>query len=254
MADHLAECNSGKLRVDAKSFQQVWCVRCSRPDCDLAKYARDDPMAYRQATWRERYFGDNQADLSVPQFARIAAMDFPNLIQKAVRLEISARRGDWSVPEIEISDGQLVQASPDTTKQIEEAVRRLGHKRPQDTFPASEEYPLENEGDLSNPNHAPPSLDEGVSPEPVRVSPEVASPRVSPSKKVAPRPATGNAPDPGAVMIGGDPAPVPRGKPAEELDPWAPPPKPKHTVIQAGASLRFGSGGTIQVLDKGAKG
>jgi len=239
MGNYLSDCNSGKLRIDPKSFQQTWCVRCSRPDCDFAQFARDDPMAIRQATWRERYFGDNQADLDVPAFARIAAIDFPDLMRKAVRLEISERRGDWSVPEIEITDGRVVQASPDTTDQVDEAVRRLGQKEEQEKFLTISEEPLLEDGDIHPGENETPFIEEemevsGTSTHP----PENKGSHHPPSR--APRPTARNVPDRGEVMLGGAPVPIKRSLPTKEHDPWASPPKPKHVVVKAGATIILG--------------
>ena len=241
MSDFLSECNSGDLRIDPKTFRETWCVRCSRPECSLAGFAKNDPMAIRNATWRERFFGNNAADLSVPEFARINALDFPNMLQKAMKLEISARRGDWSVPDLDlphsgiempITDGRSVRASPDTTTQVDEAVRRL--RTPPDEGPeAQEQFPAEDDpepeakDDLPSAKSEPP-LQETFSAGPLKKS--------SP----APRPTAGNTPDRGEVMIGGAPATSSREPPRPEADPWAPPPKPKHRVVAVGATITLG--------------
>lgn len=41
-------------------------------------------------------------------------------------------------------------------------------------------------------------------------------------------------------MIGGDPVPVERESAKPEVDPWAPPPKPKHQVVEVGATITLG--------------
>ena len=247
MANYISECNSGKLRVDPKTFRQTWCVRCSRPDCEFAEFAREDPMAYRQATWRERYFGDNQADMAVPRFARIAAIDFPDLLRKAVRLEISERRGDWSVPEIK--DDRRVKASPLTTEQVDEEDRWLGYKQ-EETFRAdSEGLPFGVEDHRPTESESP-YPEENVSPAVTPHPDGGKDPREHSNRKaVVQRPSARNVPDCGEVMLGGSPVPTKRLAPVEERDPWAAPPKPKYTVVKTGASIQFGSSGTIQVLD-----
>ena len=219
MSNYLSECNNGELRIDPKTFQQTWCARCSQKSCDLAVYVKTDPMAYRQATWRERFFGDNQADLNIPRFARVASIDFPDLLVKALKLEISERRGDWSVPEVPISDGHAVQASSETNQQVEEAVRQLRYS--------------DDEG-FEDPEIEPESQPE-LEPGP----PLVIQERLQPRPQVA-RPTSGNLPDPGEVMIGGDPVPVKRDSPRQEVDPWAPPPKSKCRVVEVGATITLG--------------
>jgi hypothetical protein len=240
MSDFLSECNSGKLRTkDIQGFQQTWCVRCSRPECDLAQFALTDPMARRQATWRERYFGLPQADIHIPKFAQIAGLDFPDLLQKAVKLEISARRGDWSVPEINISDGLIVPASPASANQVEEAVRQL--RRPVGNDPAWEEDGSVENGDLLPDENEPPEEEiedlqgfEAPSEEPGE--PPVAPP----SKKQIVQPRGGNTPDQGEIMLGGGPAPSSRPRPAAESDPWAPPPRSNVKVVEVGATITLG--------------
>jgi len=210
MSDFLSDCNSGDLRIDPKTFTETWCARCSRSECSLAGFAKDDLMAVRNATWRERFFGDNQADLSIPKFARIAAQHFKDVTDKARRREVSARRGDWSVPEIDITDGQIIQAPEASTYQVDEAARQLRGSSPDDPLDLASEEDLDDE-----PEEAP------------EEEPPLASP--------APRP-RGNTPDRGEVMVGGGPAPASLAK----VDPWAPSPKPKHTVIEVGATVTFG--------------
>ena len=140
MGDYLRDCNSGTFKIDDRTFHDTWCVRCSKKDCDLAGFIKNDPMAVRQATWREKFFNPVQADTRIPKFARIAEKDFPDLLRKAVKLEISERRGDWSVPEIPetvipnvpIMDGISRQADKDSADTVDQAVRKLAesHGKP----------------------------------------------------------------------------------------------------------------------------
>jgi hypothetical protein len=253
MADLLAQCNSGKLRTNPKEFQEVWCVRCSQPGCDLAKFAQTDPMARRQATWREEFFGKPQADTRIPKFAQIAGLDFKDMLEKAVKLEVSTRRGDWSVPEINISDGRIIQAPEATARQVEEAVRQL-HQATQ-PFPTQEE-PLASEefvaGEPDDPpveEIEPPPLEPEQPREVVESTPPVEElPAAPPSQKlIVPR--AGNTPDRGEVMLGGAPAPSARPRPQPEADPWAPPPKSTTKVVKKGATIVFGAGGQVKVID-----
>lgn len=233
MADLLHECNTGELKVDPKTFRDTWCARCHRPECDLAMFARTDPMAHRNATWREKFFGTPQADLSIPKFAQIAKLDFPSLLQKAMRLEISTQRGrsDWSIPEIPVLDGQVVTASPSTTSHVDEAVKRLTHR---DSPPEPEPEPDEPEPD---------EPDEPDEPEEPRLAPKAAPP---------PRPTQRNTPDPGEVMLGGPNPHAPASSSARPHVPtnsWAPPPKPSVTVVKTGAKIQFGVDGKGKVVD-----
>lgn len=240
MGDLLHECNSGELKIDPKTFTETWCARCHRPGCDLAVLAKTDPMAKRNATWRERFFGLPQADLSIPKFAQIAKTEFPSLLQKAMRLEISSQRGpsDWSIPEIPVLDGQVVPASSSTTSHVDEAVKRLIHRDapvPDDPVEPSPEDEEEEEPDLEE---EPEVLHPQAPQLPVRAAPP------------PPRPVQRNTPDPGEVMLGGAPAPAPSGhKPTQAANPWAPPPKPLVTVVKTGAKIQFGADGKGKVVD-----
>lgn len=240
MSDFLRDCNSGALKTDPKTFRDTWCVRCSRPECDLAGFAKSDPMAIRNATWRERFFGTAKADLSIPKFARIASTDFPNLLQKAMKLEISERRGDWSVPEIPVLDGRVTPVPRDTTAHVDDAVQKLAGTTGRVWTPP--EYPDETMAE-----------DESETVEEVEAVEESPPPSHQPAPRVVqPQPATRNTPDPGEVVVGGGqvaPAAQQRPRPPAENDPWAPPPKPKVTVVKSGAKIQFGSGGKATVVD-----
>lgn len=237
MGDLLHECNSGELKIDHKTFTETWCARCHRPECDLAVLAKTDPMAKRNATWRERFFGLPQADLSIPKFAQIAKTEFPSLLQKAMRLEISSRRGanDWSIPQIPVLDGQVVLASPSTTSHVEDAVKRLVHRDVPDRDVPAPDNLVE-----PDPEDEEPDLEE---------EPEAPLPPVQ-AGPLPPRPTQRNTPDPGEVMLGGAPAPAPSGhKPTQAANPWAPPPKPLVTVVKTGAKIQFGADGKGKVVD-----
>jgi len=237
MPDTLRDCNTGELKIDNKTFVDTWCAKCHTPSCDLAALAKIDPMAQRNATWREKFFGAKEADLTVPRFAQIAQTDFPNMLQKAMKLEISARRGDWSVPEIPVLDGRVQPATQDTTAQVEAAARQLSGKG---NPPPSLR--------LDEPDEAPPiNDDEGLEDDEEPLPP----PHPVPRKAQPPQPAGRNTIDPGEVMIGGGHAPtVPsRTPPGPKLDPWAPPPKPSVVIVQPGARVQFGADGKGKVTN-----
>lgn len=239
MSDLLRDCNSGSVKTDPKTFRDTWCARCSRKECDLAMFAQSDPMAVRNATWHDKFFGTPEADLTLPKFAQIARLDFPNLLQKAMRLEVSERRGDWSVPEIPVLDGQVLSAPQATTAHVDDAVRVLAGRTPRSAPPPP---PLEEDDVAEGEDIEEEDIEE---PEPLPVPP------VHIPKKVPPQPAGRNTADPGEVMIGGALAPATqqRGRPSAESDPWAPAPKAAVTVVKSGAKIQFGTGGQVKVTD-----
>ena len=267
MGEFLRECNSGEMKTDPKAFQQVWCVRCSRKDCVLAGFAKNDPLAIRNATWRERLFNADQADLRIPKFARISTLDFPNLLQKAMKLEISERRGDWSVPDVShiipdvpILDGVSRKADPATSSHVDEAVRRLAEatgKPPPGLFGDEEEFPAK-EDDLAAEVQAlagedfdtplPEETYEDESSQGVQAPPPPPAPFPQKSQKPF-QPSMRNVPDQGGVMLGGAPAPKSQAVPTIEEDPWAPPTRPQEVVVKPGARIQFGAGGQGKVVD-----
>lgn len=270
MADFLRDCNTGDLKTDPKTFTQTWCVRCSRKECSLAGFAKDDLLAQRNATWRERFFGEGrEADISLPKFAQIHNMDFPNLLQKAMKLEISERRGDWSVPDIPapltflppkpkeietdvpIEDGVKRAAQEEQANAFDEARRKLSQRnvRSEEIFPASEEPDCLLGEDLPADENEPPMDNDDSEPMTEAVASPLPVPQHPKSQKVI-RPSRGNVPDRGEVMLGGAPAPRQTNKPVPETDPWAPPSPPKNTVIKSGARIQFGAGGTIKKVDE----
>lgn len=238
MSDYLATCNSGELRTDPKTFQATWCARCRRPDCDLAVWAKTDPMAHRQATWREHFFGMPLADTQIPKYAQIAGLNFQDLLHKSVKLEVSQQRGDWSVPEIEITDGRVVQAPDDTARQVEDAVKQLAKASGRVTeAPAPEEEPEVPE-------------ERAVAPTPKEPVAPISRATPLPTEALGAAKRSGNTPDPGEVMVGGASLPPSKAdQPKPPADPWAAPPKPKVTVVKTGATITFGSDGKGKVVD-----
>jgi hypothetical protein len=193
-------------------------------------------MAIRNATWQEKFFNTPEANLSIPKFAEIAHLDFPNLLQKAMKLEVSARRGDWSVPEIPVLDGVIQPASSITTGHVDDAVQKLTGKLGKVSLDSSPDEPDELDED---------SYDEPDEPD---ETPEVSVPF---TRKVLPQPSERNTVDPGEIMIGGAPAPAvdQRGRPGPENDPWAPPAKAAVTIVKSGVKIQFGAGGKVKVTD-----
>ena len=242
MSNLLKECNSGDMETDERTFQQTWCVRCSLRSCSLAGFAKDDMLAVRNATWRDRFFNAEQADLHIPKFALISKTDFPNLLQKAMKLEISERRGDWSVPDV----SHVIPDSPATA--TPKAVDT--DKPPPGIFDDEEESPVENEDvvyegealDYERPRT--PLVEETP-----KEAPMQAPAPTHPKSQKAFQPRMRNVPDQGGVMLGGAPAPKEQATPASEVDPWAPPTRPQEVIVKSGAHIQFGSGGQGKVVD-----
>lgn len=223
MTDFLRECNTGDIATDPKSFQEVWCARCRRRECDLARW-RQDRFSARVAHQPERFFNPQSADLAVPRFAQIATTDFPSLLQKALRLEVASRRNDWSIPEIPILDGRTVLADESTTRHVDDAVRQLTRGRGPEPEPLEENDPEpEPEPDIGPELESPlpPSTPAPAHPKP---------PVVPPTKP--------NIVQPSEQMIDGSPPPPKAQQPTD--DPWAPKAQDTAVKVKPGAKIRFG--------------
>ena len=75
-------------------FQGLFCHACRNPTC--VHHQAGDPFKTRVQSQHERLTRPIQADPNLPKYADIARKDFANLLQEAMRLEVSSRRGDWN--------------------------------------------------------------------------------------------------------------------------------------------------------------
>jgi hypothetical protein len=146
--DLFAGCNEpGKewFMPDAHAFMRVWCRHCKSPECIRAG-AGGGPWQARMQAQVDYLINDPKfSELETAEHKALAAMVFESLNAKAQRLEIAARRQDWSIPEEQPSDGIDRLASPDTTSSFDEAVKELaraqGKKEPNLPVPEQAQGP-----------------------------------------------------------------------------------------------------------------
>jgi hypothetical protein len=165
-----------------------------------------------------------------------------------MKLEISERRGDWSVPEIPVLDGRSVLASHDLTQHVDAAVQRLS--RQENPFEDEEPDLIDSDPDLIEPEEDEAGYDDFEEPEDVDGVPDIPEPDIQIPLRAKPQtmmPAQRNIPDQGDVMIGGGSSEH-RPKPPPERDPWAPPPRPSVSVVKSGAKIQFGTDGKAKVI------
>jgi hypothetical protein len=245
MADFLRECNS--QGVSPQEFEQVFCQRCRQADCDLAQWG-SSLFDRRVATQADRLLKPEQADPRLPKYAQIVGADFTDMLEHAMRLEISDRRGDWEVPE---TDGVLEVASTATTSAVDNAIRNLARSegRPEPALPDDEDIVAQAVAQLGeNPSEelqkaaeaqeddAPLGSQEdpsGAKPASLQAPPMPAGNRPPPTL-----PKKGNIPVPsGGLMVGGGPA----AKPPVAADPWAPPSSltARSKTVPTGARIRM---------------
>lgn len=213
--DWMQECN--EQNVPLQEFGQIFCVRCRNPECIRAGYA-GSVWADRMGTQVERLLENPKfADLTMPQYAKINALDFPDALRQALRIEIARKKGDWEVPG-ELTDEQaMAELASLTAKETAKPVTQAASLAVTLVDEAGEPY---------------------TAPEPP--APEVAVPAATEARPAPTVPLNRpNTPFPvGGVMLPGGPAQT-AGKAPAPVDPWAVA-APVENVVAIGAKIRLG--------------
>jgi len=131
--DLYAGCNEpGKewYTPDPHIFMKAFCRVCRNADCIRAR-GSVSPWHTRMAEQVDYLLNDPQfSDLKSPAHAKLASQAFDDIGRKMHRLEVARARQDWEIPEDEgPTDGFDKVASPDTTDQFDEAVKKLAQAR-----------------------------------------------------------------------------------------------------------------------------
>lgn len=229
--DLIGECNDQHTTLP--EFQEAFCRRCKNPGCDRAEWG-DSQFADRVSTQADRLLHNPVfADPNDPTFNQIRAIHFKDMIEQAMQMEIADRRGDWQIPEIAISDGQQVVAAPDTTKVVDDAVRRLavaqGKIPPQ--YPSPEARPAPADPP-SAPSPGQPDMTPLYEPSPPP-SAELPVNTPFPTEGVM----IGDGPSSPRMQVEADPSRIP-GR-AGAADPWAVPNDPQEQKVEVGATIRL---------------
>ena len=115
------QCYDGpqKRKIAPKEFKKVFCDNCMNAGCVNSKGAGTG-WVKRITTQEERLLiNPDFADTSDSTFSDIVNMNFENMIQKALAIEISTQKGDWSVPteqEIGRAAAEMMGVSPPLQK------------------------------------------------------------------------------------------------------------------------------------------
>ena len=261
MADFFEDClrdlssKVGKT-IPAKEFSQVFCHRCRNAQCSLAGWA-GDLFGKRVQTQADRLLNPVQANPKLPKYAQITGTDFEDMLDHAMQLEIADQRGDWVIPEIDVSDGRLETASRETTHAVDNAIRNLAQAQgqPEPNLPVPRNmagaFAQQAESMLSQLESLE-SLEESSNEVPVLVGGDkrdrTPMPQDQPleNKEVFRPPDRANTDTHSeGLMIGGTPAP--KKKPRKEpVDPWAPPKESVAKKVEAGARIRMGLNPTVE--------
>ena len=98
MTDEWNHCFNPAMGLTPKDFSDTWCRVCMNSGCSRSA-ASGSKWQNRMSTQVERLITNpNFADPRDPAFREVRKLDFPSLFQEAMRLEISDRKGDWTVP------------------------------------------------------------------------------------------------------------------------------------------------------------
>jgi len=257
MADFFQICHTDLQKkvgekIPPNEMQQSFCARCRNEECSLSGWG-NDLFGFRISTQAERLLNAVQADPTLSKYAQIVSADFKNMAQHAMRLEESARRNDWTVPEINVSDGQ-VEIDPAATAAVDNAIRAMARSQGQ------EEPDLPDEEDFDEAEDMMAYMDELEARElsleeaeaelerqkaaleaerRLQAPPRPSRPKPPPQQRQQPqRPAKNTNVPAGGLMVGGGPPPPP----PKPHDPWAPPANPPAHKVAVGAKIRMGSG------------
>jgi len=221
--DWLRECND--QNVPPQEFHQIFCVRCRNSDCTRAGYSVS-LFADRVSTQVERLLINPQfADLTLPQYAKINANDFPDAVRHALRIELANKRKDWEIPPEDLDIGA--------------AMAELAGAVPVKATPPRHEgleITVVEEAEIHGETR---DATQVVAPQP---PPEPVRPDVTETTKQPVLIQRTNTAFPvGGVMIDGSKPPTRKEPPklAVPVDPWAVP-APVENVVPVGAKIRLG--------------
>lgn len=91
MNDFWSGCYDPKMGMDADQFRQTFCNRCNNSNC-----VRSEGETARKIKHNLAMLSPVFADPNDPR--RLAIPDFQNMFQEAMRIEVSSRKNDWSIP------------------------------------------------------------------------------------------------------------------------------------------------------------
>jgi len=97
-ADYWGECFDPAAGMSPNQFTGTFCRVCMNAECERSA-AEGTSWFKRVSTQEERLINSpNFADPRDPRYRDIAHLDFRSALKEAIAIEISERRGDWSVP------------------------------------------------------------------------------------------------------------------------------------------------------------
>lgn len=98
MADFWNKCFDPKMGLTPNDFETTWCRICRNQECSRSRGSATS-WIQRISTQEDRLLLNPKfADPSDPTFRDIRSVDFASAVMAAMRLEVSDRKKDWTVP------------------------------------------------------------------------------------------------------------------------------------------------------------
>lgn len=225
--DFLSQCLTDTKSTDQAALTNQYCLVCRQPECIRSNWGKDR-FGTRVLHQVDRLFHSPQADPASSRYSGL--VDFQDMLGQAIRLEMSDRRGDWSVPDEPVQTGRP-QLLPSAASSLARRPSKFMLDPPAEPEPEPELNALDAEVVQDPPSQpAPPQAPQGQ-PATVAESAKLGAADVK----------MGNTPKVSGLMIGGGPVPNPARTPVYD-DPWAVPATPKPQVVKPGAKIKMGGG------------
>lgn len=112
LRDLWGECYAGEARaMPPEQFKQTFCAVCQNGGCKNSR-AAGTLWARRMATQVEDLLTNPKfASLDDPVFREIRSLNFQDKVREALAIEVSSRKGDWSIP----TDREVAQFAAELT-------------------------------------------------------------------------------------------------------------------------------------------
>ncbi len=195
-----------RTNVSLQELESSFCVHCRSSQCSEAKWA-DSKWDARILSQEDRLLNNPQfSDLTSGHHQELHVLDFPSLLQKAMRLEIADRRGDWELvsepEEAYVSADGKPETSDSGTDAFEAAMAAFKGNKPAPQVPklgGGLENPLGGAVDRKAPPSRVPPPESEPEPEPAK-APNTAPQAFQPAPGLVEGP---KAPEPSTEPVSG---------------------------------------------------
>lgn len=131
MTDEWKVCFDPKMGLSPNDFEQTWCRVCRNQECTRAKGSQTSWLQRISTQVDRLLINPKFADLSDPKFQDIRSVDFPSAVREAMRLEISDRKRDWTIPTEEEATQMAQEMVAKTLQPIESLPEKVPPEPPE---------------------------------------------------------------------------------------------------------------------------